>query len=126
MGKSSVSAYKPQKFTRSPTNEKKKPISPCINSWQKLKVKWKTPPVPPKPPDGQRKIEDQSGRRFLYAVEERHKAPKSLNSQVTSTSLEYMESTLNNELEPIPWEPPIEHENKSDNEQGGFQQVNRR
>ena len=121
MGKSSAPVYKPQKFTRNPTNEKKKPISPCINSWQKLKVKWKTPPVPPKPPDGQTEIEDQSGRRVLYAVEERHKAPKSSNSQVTSTSLEYMDSTLNNKLEPIPWEPPIEHESKSDNEQGSFQ-----
>ena len=117
VGKSFASAYKPHKFTRSSTNQKKKnqkkkPSSPCINGWQKqLKVKWKSPPVPPKPPDEQM---ETGGQRLQYLVEERHMAPISSLSQVTSTSLENIESTLNNELDRIPWEPPIEHENKSE------------
>ena len=118
VGKSVSSVCKPHKFTRSSTNKEKKTSSPFISGWQKLKVKWKSPPVPPKPPDGQSWTEVQSVRGLHKVVEERHKAPKLFKSQVTSTSLQNIELTLSSELEPIPWEPPLEHENKRDNEQG--------
>ena len=116
VGKSVASACKPHKFTRCSTNKKEKTSSPCISGWQKLKVKWKTPPLPPKPPDGQRETEVQSGRGLHNVVEERHKAPKPFKSQVTSTSLQNMESNIDSELKPMPWEPPLERENKSDND----------
>ena len=77
-------------------------------------MKWKSPPVPPKPPDEQIETESQSRKRLQYLAAERHMAPISFLSQVTSTSLGSIESTRNNDFEPIPWEPPIEHENKSE------------
>ena len=109
VGKSFVSTHKPLKFKRSSDHRHKVPNRPSIKGFQKLNVKWITPPLPPKPPDG---TAVNRGRGLHCVVEERNMAKKSLKSLVTSTSsLASVNSNTNNELKPIPWEPPIQNDN---------------
>ena len=110
-----ASANEPRKIKRS-LNDKQKRKS--IDSLQKVQMKRLTLAVPPEPPDGQREIAAQGGRKLHCLVEERHMAPKSCKSQVTSTSSGNVEFTPNNELKPIPWDPSIEHAHECEKRSG--------
>ena len=104
-----VSVNEPRKVKRCLNDEQRRSST---NGLQKVQMKRLKLPVPPEPPDREREIPAHGGRRLHCLGEERHMAPNSCKSQVTSTSLENVEFTPNDELKPIPWDPSIEHANE--------------